>query len=134
MSEPDPSASSRSLKVFVVENHPDTIRALGGYLEGLGHQVTYAASQTEALELLPGKACDVFISDIGLPDGNGWELLERADLQSSVYCVAMSGFGANADRARSRAVGYRRHLLKPFNPEELDAILDEASESRLILD
>ena len=116
------------LKVFVVENHPDTMHALGSYLAGLGHVVTSARSQTEALEMLATTDCDVFISDIGLPDGNGWELMERADLPSSVYCVAMSGFGAHADRRRSRAAGYRHHLMKPFNPQELDAILDEAAQ------
>ena len=129
MSDFDSTPPYKSLRVFVVENHPDTVRALGGYLEALGHRVTHASSLTEALELLRGDPCDVLISDIGLPDGNGWELLERADLESKVYCVAMSGFGANADRARSRAAGYRRHLLKPFDPEELDAILDEAASS-----
>src|SRR6478672_10800563 len=127
MSDFDSSPTPRSLRVFVAENHPDTVRALGSYLEALGHRVTYAASLTEALELLRGNPFDVLISDIGLPDGNGWELLERADISADVYCVAMSGFGANADRARSRAAGYRRHLLKPFDPEELDAILDEAA-------
>lgn len=127
MSASDFSPSCRSLRVFVAEDHPETVRALGGYLEALGHRVTCAASVTEALELLREAPFDVLISDIRLPDGNGWELLERADLASDVYCVAMSGFGANADRARSRAVGYRRHLLKPFDPEELDAILDEAA-------
>ena len=118
------------LRIFVVENHPDTMQALGSYLEGMGHEVVKARSQTEALELLPDTRCDVFISDIGLPDGNGWELMERADLPSSVYCVAMSGFGANADRQKSRAAGYRHHLLKPFNPEELDAILEDAASER----
>ena len=130
MSELQPSAAAPALRVFVVENHPDTLRALGDYLEGLGHRVISACSQTEALERLPATPCDLLISDIGLPDGNGWELLERADLPDSVYCVAMSGFGANADRARSRASGFRRHLLKPFDPEELDAILDEAALQR----
>jgi CheY-like chemotaxis protein len=131
----DPTASSHHLplRIFVVENHPDTMQALSGYLESLGHQVTKARSQAEALALLPDADCDLLISDIGLPDGSGWELMERADLPSSVYCVAMSGFGANADRLKSRAAGFRRHLLKPFNPEELDAIIDDAASERLAL-
>jgi two-component system CheB/CheR fusion protein len=131
MTDPNPTASPATLRILVVENHPDTMQALGNYLEGLGHQVTRARSQTEALEMLPSTRCDVMISDIGLPDGNGWELMDRAELPSSVYCVAMSGFGANADRLKSRAAGYRHHLLKPFNPEELDAILEDAASERL---
>ena len=127
--QPAPSPAP-PLRVFVVENHPDTMRALGGYLEELGHQVTYATSQTEALERLPKCPCDVLISDIGLPDGDGWELMERASLPRNVYCVAMSGYGASADRQRSRAVGYRRHLLKPFDPTEIDAILEESASQR----
>lgn len=116
-----------SLRVFVVENHTDTMEALVIYLEQLGHKVRGAKSVAEALDLLPREQCDLLLSDIGLPDGTGWELLERACLPPTVYCLAMSGFGANADLSRSKKAGFRHHLLKPFDPEKLDAILEEAA-------
>lgn len=134
MSNSHPTASratSSPLRILVVENHPDTMMSLATYLEALGHVVYCARSQTEGIVTLSHNVVDVLISDIGLPDGDGWELMERADLSANVYCVAMSGFGAAADRARSRAAGYRRHLLKPFNPSEIDAILEEAASERL---
>ena len=62
-----------------------------------------------------------------LPDGDGWELMAKAHLPATVYAIAMSGFGMNTDRLKSKAAGFRRHLLKPFVPTELDAALEEAA-------
>ena len=53
--------------------------------------------------------------------------MERLSLTKRPYAIAMSGFGLNADSLRSKAVGYRHHLLKPFDPDELDAMLEEAA-------
>ena len=120
-SEPPP------LRIFVVENHPETLKYLTLYLEQLGHTVLSARSMSEALALAPSANCHVLISDIGLPDGDGWELLARASFPASVYAIAMSGFGTSSDRVKSKAAGYRHHILKPFNPDELDAILEQAA-------
>jgi CheY-like chemotaxis protein len=119
-SEPHP------LRIFVVENHPDTLKYLTIYLEQMGHTVDSARTMREALEKLPSAEFQVLISDIGLPDGDGWELLQRSRLARTVYAIAMSGFGMNADFLRSKAAGYRHHMLKPFDPAELDAMLEEA--------
>ena len=124
-----PSASP-SLRVFLVENHRDTLLYMQMYLESLGHKVSTAETMAAALEALSGAAWDVLISDIGLPDGTGWELLQRAALPPGVYCIAMSGFGMGADHVRSREAGYRHHLLKPFNPAELDRMLEEAAQEK----
>jgi CheY-like chemotaxis protein len=115
------------LRIFVVENHADTLKYLSLYLEQMGHTVLSAASMHEALGALPSARCDVLITDIGLPDGDGWELLKRAHLPSTVYAIAMSGFGMNADRAKSKAAGFRHHILKPFVPDDLDSMLEEAA-------
>ena len=115
-----------SLRIFVVENHEDTLLALRLYLEDLGHVVSTARTMADALRELPASDCQVLICDIGLPDGTGWNLLERAQLPPRVFAIAMSGFGMNADSRRSQEAGYRHHLLKPFKTEELDKILDEA--------
>lgn len=120
-----------SLRIFVVENHPDTRKYLTMYLEDLGHTVNSAQSMQEALLLLREQALDVLISDIGLPDGDGWELLRQAGLPSGTYAIAMSGYGMNADHARSKAAGYRHHVLKPFGPDDLDSLLAEAAAERL---
>jgi len=119
--------SAPSSRILVVENHPDTLLALRLYLEDLGHTVFTAVDIADALAKLPVVHCDILISDIGLPDGTGWDLLERAGPLPHTFAIAMSGFGMNADSDRSRAAGFRHHLLKPFKPEELDRILQEAA-------
>ena len=120
---------SRPLRIFVVENHPDTLLYMQMYLEGFGHTVLSARSVQEALEALPDAHCDVLISDIGLPDGDGWKLLHTLTTkgQAPRYAIAMSGFGMNADHKRSEEAGFRHHLLKPFRPNEFDALLKEAT-------
>lgn len=120
-------AVPRGLRIFLVENHRDSLDAMQMYLELQGHTVQSARTVKAALEALPTADCDVLISDIGLPDGDGWELLRRAQLPRPIYAVAMSGFGQSADHVRSRDAGYRHHLLKPFNPTELNVILEEAA-------
>ena len=118
----------KPLRIFVVENHPDTLEYMQMYLEMLGHTVQSASSMTKAMAMLPTEDCDVLIYDIGLPDGDGWMLLRRLQLPRPVYAIAMSGFGMGADQARSQEAGFRRHLLKPFKPEELAAALEEAAQ------
>lgn len=110
-----------------MENHKDTLLSLSDYLTFLGHAVLSAPTMNDALRDLPSAKCDVLISDIGLPDGDGWELLRRARLAPRVYTIAMSGFGQNTDRAKSESAGFRKHLLKPILPENLDVLLAEAT-------
>ena len=129
MAAPSLSDATRPLGVFVVENHPDTLRSLRMYLEEMGHSVFSAGTVDEALAAIPAASCDVLISDIGLPDGNGWELLHalKSNGHAPPYAIAMSGFGMNADHVRSREAGFQHHLLKPFVPADLDAMLEEAA-------
>lgn len=119
---------TRPLRIFIVENHPDTLESFTLYLEGLGHTVVSATSLAEALAKLPSADCEVLLSDIGLPDGSGWDLLRKTTLPRPVYAVAMSGFNRQADRARSTEAGYRHHLIKPIKPAQIVAVLDEAAQ------
>ena len=123
-SSPEPS---HPLRIFVVENHSDTLKWLSLYLESMGHTVSAARTMQVALELIPRAEYDVLISDIGLPDGDGWELLRTLRLPRPIYAIAMSGFGMNSDHAKSKAAGYRHHLLKPFVTDEMDAALGAAA-------
>ena len=111
------------LRVLLVENHADTREFLTSMLEGLGYTVIVAASMANALRAAARSGCDVLISDIGLPDGDGWELLNRLKLPRPMYAIAMSGYGTVSDRNRSKAAGYRHHLVKPMELEQLESIL-----------
>jgi CheY-like chemotaxis protein len=119
---------TRPMKILLVENHEDTLRWLTFYLEELGHTVVAARTLVEARAALASGQCDVLLCDIGLPDGTGWELLESAPRSRRLFAIAMSGFGMNADNGRSRAAGYRHHLVKPFKLAELDKLLAEAAQ------
>jgi two-component system CheB/CheR fusion protein len=119
--------SSPPLKIFLVEDHEDTLHWLTIYLQQMGHCVRSAASMSAALAALPSANCDVLITDIGLPDGSGWDLLRQAKFNRPVYAIAMTGFGKTTDRIKSKAAGFRHHLLKPFNPDEFDTVLEAAA-------
>jgi DNA-binding response OmpR family regulator len=116
-----------SLRIFLVEDHKDTLHWLTVYLQQQGHSVRSAATMTEALAALPNANCDVLITDVGLPDGSGWDLLRQAKFSRPVYAIAMTGFGMTTDRMKSKAAGFRYHLMKPFNPAEFDAVLNDAA-------
>jgi CheY-like chemotaxis protein len=124
---PPDSPPAHPLRVFVVENHDDSRLLLTMLLAQMGHEVQSAASMHEALDALPEADPDVLVSDIGLPDGDGWELLRRLHLPHEVYAIAMSGYGMAADRERSKAAGFRHHLVKPMDIEQLEGLLAEAS-------
>ena len=117
----------RSLRVFLVENHEDTVRYMRLYLEQLSYEVCVATDMASALREIPESGCDVLISDIGLPDGDGWQLMEKLGDHRPHFAIAMSGYGTVNDQRRSRAAGYDHHLVKPFAPDGLVALLREAS-------
>ena len=111
------------LTFFVVENHQDTLDAIRMFLQSQGHQVESALDMKSALQCAQKKKFDVLISDIGLPDGDGWELMKKLREQMPVRGIAMSGYGMRADLDKSKAAGFAAHLIKPFGPAELDAAL-----------
>lgn len=119
-----------SLRVLIVEDHLDSLNSLKLYLQMSGHEVQGVRTLAQAIELLPTSRCDVVISDVALPDGSGWNLLQSVSLERPVYAIVMSGFGTEADLLRSRAAGYRHHIVKPVDPDVLDRLLAEAARER----
>jgi CheY-like chemotaxis protein len=118
--------SNTPLKFFVVENHQDTLDAIKMFLEAQGHSVEAAPDMKTALKLAPKTKFDVLISDIGLPDGDGWELMRKLREQiPNLKGIAMSGYGMRADLEKSRMAGFAGHIIKPFGPVELNAALSK---------
>jgi CheY-like chemotaxis protein len=124
MSEP-----SSQLSILLVENHEDTVVYVRRFLEHYGHEVRAARTVQEAVDLVGAKDPDVILSDIGLPDGDGWMLLQRLRAKTKAYAIAMSGFGMRTDVDRSLAAGYQDHLIKPFAPNKLLEALHRAQKS-----
>jgi two-component system CheB/CheR fusion protein len=116
----------RALRILVVEDHPDTRAMLVMLLEMSAHEVVAVGSLQEAVVAWPTSGCDVVLSDLGLPDGDGWELLGRLPPPVPAFAVAMSGYGTQADRDRSAAAGFRHHLVKPMEVELLERVLAQA--------
>ena len=119
-------SDSPALRIFVIEDHDDSLQALRIYLEYLGYVVLSARTKAEALDEMPTANCDILISNISLPDGTGWELIQEVGKSRPAYAIAMSGHGTTADRERSAKAGFRHHLVKPVSPERLSILLEEA--------
>jgi CheY-like chemotaxis protein len=114
----------RSWRIFLVEDHVDTARAISLYLRGRGH-IVHVAHDAQSARRSAGEAkFDILLSDLGLPDGNGWDLLRELRREISFKAIAMSGYNSPDDLARSKAAGFLEHLAKPLVPEELDAAFD----------
>ena len=120
----------RPLRILVVDDHRDTLRSLQGLLRRLGHDVLPAENMTEALRIAEEEPFDFLLSDIGLPDGSGLELLRRIRETRTITAVAVSGFGMEEDVQRSREAGFLDHLTKPVSLDRLqEAILQAESQA-----
>jgi CheY-like chemotaxis protein len=78
-----------------------------------GHQVQATASLSEAVEAFRHHPFDLLITDLGLPDGSGHELLPRLRSIRPVKGIVLSGYGMDSDVSKSRAAGFSEHLTKP---------------------
>ena len=110
---------------MVVEDHEDTRRVLARALRRKGYGVTAAGSVEAAVAQFAVSKPDLLVSDIGLPDGTGWDLLEKLRPHGPVRAIAMSGYGMNADVEKSREIGFAAHLTKPIDFPRLEALIVE---------
>jgi signal transduction histidine kinase len=109
--------------LLLVEDHPDTLRTLAALLRKAGYTVETAESIRQAEPLF--SRCEVLITDLGLPDGNGYDLMTRFKDQGGTRGIAISGFGQEADIARSGRVGFFKHFTKPIDLNALKSALRE---------
>jgi PAS domain S-box-containing protein len=117
-SPPAISGSAVPLRLLLVEDHQDTAATLLRLLARRGYEVRSAGSVSSALELAKTYEFDVLVSDIGLPDGTGVDLLRRLREipgKDKLCGIALSGFGMDEDIARSREAGFTQHLTKPVD-------------------
>ncbi len=122
---PQPDEAMRGRTIMVVEDHEDTRRVLSRALRRKGYGVTAAGSVEAAVAQFAGSKPDLLITDIGLPDGTGWDLLEKLRPHGPVRAIAMSGYGMNADLEKSREIGFAAHLTKPIDFPRLESLIVE---------
>ena len=106
--------------LLVVDDHYDTCLGMKMMLERRGYQITLAHSATEAMEKSRQEKFDLLISDIGLPDRSGYELMHELRNSKGLRGIALSGFGMEHDVNKARDAGFSEHLTKPINFERLE--------------
>jgi CheY-like chemotaxis protein len=116
------------VRILLVDDHEDTTRAMRRLLERLGYAVRTAHSVGTALAAVSDAGpFDLLISDIGLPDGSGLELIRHLKAMRPVTGIALSGFGMEDDVRKSKEAGFYEHLTKPVNFQRLHALIREAT-------
>ena len=118
-----PSLPAKPLRILLVEDHQDTRQTLSRLLTHFGHDITMADSTQSALAMVDSNEYDVLLSDIGLPDGTGYDIISHAKQKGSVKGVALTGFGSSEDIQRGKEAGFDYHLTKPVDFHELRTVL-----------
>ena len=114
-----------ALKVLLVEDNQQTAEVMGQLLEVFGHDVDVARGVQEARTFADNGQYDVLISDIGLPDGSGLDVVRHWNtVQLRVPSIAITGYGMEEDVRRCREAGFSDHITKPVNFDRLEALLD----------
>ena len=117
--KPDAAVASHR-RVLLVDDHYDTCLGMKRMLERRGYQITIAHSAEQAVEKVRTQEFDLLISDIGLPDRSGYELMREVRLNKRLPGIALSGFGSEQDVNQAREAGFAEHLTKPINFERLE--------------
>jgi CheY-like chemotaxis protein len=114
-------------RILLVDDHPDTLKTLQRILISRGHIVTTARDATSALAVVNQQPVNLLISDIGLPDRSGLELMREARQIQNLKGIALSGYGADTDIQQSRVAGFFGHLTKPIDVQELFGLIEKAT-------
>jgi PAS domain S-box-containing protein len=124
-----------SVRILLVEDHEPTRTSLAQLLSRRHYQVATAGTAAEALAAAANTCFDLLISDIGLPDGNGNDLMTTLAATQGIKGIALTGYGMERDVIRTREAGFHTHLTKPIRMESLerairDTLADTAPSSR----
>jgi PAS domain S-box-containing protein len=120
--EAEEEKSPVSARILLVEDHLDSAQMLARLLKSGGYAVTTAVAVNQALELASANEFDVLVSDIGLPDGTGYELMQK--LNHRVKGIALSGYGMEEDIRKSQAAGFAEHMVKPISAAALQTAIE----------
>lgn len=124
--EPKPQ---RSAKILLVEDNPDSSKAVTMAMQSYGYHIRAADGVDAALQAASTEKFDLVISDLGLPDGTGYELMRQLRERYNLRGVALSGFGMEDDVQRSLEAGFAHHLTKPVEIERLDSVVRSVLDS-----
>ena len=128
--QPSKSDPASRVRVLFVEDHADTARAMAKLLERSGYEVHWADCVSSAIQLAANRPFDVVVSDLGLPDGSGYELMQILKDRYAARGIALSGFGMEGDILRGREAGFLEHLVKPVDVSTLDHAIRRIAQLR----
>jgi CheY-like chemotaxis protein len=117
----------RPRRILLVEDHKPTAIVLAHLLTQRNYSVVSAGGVAEARAAASLENFELLITDIGLLDGNGYELMSELNGRPGLAGIALTGYGMEADVSRSRAAGFVAHLTKPVTVQALDGALMEAT-------
>jgi signal transduction histidine kinase len=121
----EPPLPLRAVQILLVDDHQDTLEFMSRFLRLCGHEVATAPSYERAVALGQQQNFDLVISDIGLPDGSGYDLMHALKALSPLKGIALSGYGMKEDVDRSLAAGFSAHLTKPCDPSVLSSTIEK---------
>ncbi len=124
-------SAARKTHLLVVDDHHDTCLGMKMLLERRGYRITLAHTADQAVQKAHDEKFDLLISDIGLPDRSGYELMKELRATRSLRGIALSGFGMENDINKARAAGFSEHLTKPVNFERLDKAIRNLVEAEV---
>jgi CheY-like chemotaxis protein len=117
-------ARSGSAKILLVEDNRENAVAIAELLRVEGYEVTVADSVASALEKADA-GFDILVSDIGLPDGSGRDLMRELSARRPVRGIALTGYGTDEDLRLNSDAGFAAHLTKPVDPDKLIALIGD---------
>lgn len=117
----------KRVHLMIVEDDPDTLEMLRATLEARGFRVTACQSAAETLEVAPGNPVDLIISDIGMPEMDGLNMirqLRKVAGYQNIPAIALSGYASQKDAKAALVAGFNAHVSKPVDPAELVIIVN----------
>jgi CheY-like chemotaxis protein len=117
----------RSLRLLLVEDHEDSAEMLAELLQSRGHSVAIATSAAGARTLASEREFDVIVSDVGLPDATGYELMAELRTRYALKGIAVTGASRASDVERGLASGFSLHLTKPVSLRTLTDALEQVA-------
>lgn len=122
-------AAQAKLNILLVEDHSDTARILSRLLRVDGHEVTVAGSVGEAVNAAASASFDLLISDLGLPDGSGLDLIRALRANNRTWpAIALTGYGTDEDVRSTHDAGFNEHVTKPINWEQLQGTIKRVTD------
>ena len=124
--------SGRPTTILLVEDNPDSLRALAMSLSLLGYEVRPANSLRTALAAAAHEGYDLIVSDLELGDGTGLDLLNSLGPGRSVPAIALTGYGSEEDRKMCLEAGFEMHIVKPVQTRQLSEAIRSVMRKRSI--